>query len=113
VAVGVDPPLSQHDIELIRNLSRYTPNISLLLTKVDVLDEGERVQVRRRNVRDQQRERLRHARSQRQPPSLHRGEVFAHTVHLDDRRAAVHHRAVKRNRIVERDCFVQRQLHHR
>jgi GTP-binding protein EngB required for normal cell division len=46
VAVGVDPPLSQHDIELIRNLSRYTPNISLLLTKVDVLDEGERVQVR-------------------------------------------------------------------
>lgn len=46
VAVGVDPPLSQHDIELIRNLSRYTPNISLLLTKVDVLDESERVQVR-------------------------------------------------------------------
>ena len=46
VAVVVDPPLSQHDIELIRNLSRYTPNISLLLTKVDVLDEGERVQVR-------------------------------------------------------------------
>ena len=46
VAVGVDPPLSQHDIELIRNLSRYTPNISLLLTKVDVLDENERAQVR-------------------------------------------------------------------
>ena len=46
VAVGVDPPLSHHDIELIRNLSRYTPNISLLLTKVDVLDENERVQVR-------------------------------------------------------------------
>ncbi len=46
VAVGVDPPLSQHDIELIRKLSRYTPNISLLLTKVDVLDEAERIQVR-------------------------------------------------------------------
>jgi GTP-binding protein EngB required for normal cell division len=46
VAVGVDPPLSQHDIELIRSLSRYTPNISLLLTKVDVLEESERVQVR-------------------------------------------------------------------
>jgi GTP-binding protein EngB required for normal cell division len=46
IAVGVDPPLSRHDIELIRNLSRYTPNISLLLTKVDLLDEGERVQVR-------------------------------------------------------------------
>jgi GTP-binding protein EngB required for normal cell division len=46
VAVGVDPPLSRHDIELIRNLSRYTPNISLLLTKVDILNEGERAQVR-------------------------------------------------------------------
>ena len=46
VAVGVDPPLSQHDIELIRNLSRYTPNISVLLTKVDVLEEEERAQVR-------------------------------------------------------------------
>ena len=46
VAVGVDPPLSQHDIELIGSLSRYTPDISLLLTKVDVLDENERLQVR-------------------------------------------------------------------
>jgi GTP-binding protein EngB required for normal cell division len=46
VAVGVDPPLSRHDIELIRSLSHYTPNISLLLTKVDVLDEDEREQVR-------------------------------------------------------------------
>jgi GTP-binding protein EngB required for normal cell division len=46
VAVGVDPPLSQHDIELIRNLGRYTPNISLLLTKVDLLEETERAQVR-------------------------------------------------------------------
>jgi GTP-binding protein EngB required for normal cell division len=45
VAVGVDPPLAQNDIELIRRLSRYTPNISLLLTKVDVLEEGEREQV--------------------------------------------------------------------
>ena len=45
VAVGVDPPLSRHDIELIRRLNRYTPNISLLLTKVDVLEPGEREQV--------------------------------------------------------------------
>jgi len=45
VEVGVDPPLSQHDIELIRNLSRYTPNISILLTMVDALDSGERAQV--------------------------------------------------------------------
>ncbi len=45
VAVGVDPPLSQHDVDLIRNLNRYTPNVSLLLTKVDVLDEREQAQV--------------------------------------------------------------------
>ncbi len=45
VAVGVDPPLSQRDIELIRELNRYTPNVSILLTKVDVLDERERAQV--------------------------------------------------------------------
>jgi GTP-binding protein EngB required for normal cell division len=45
VAVGVDPPLSQRDIELIRNLSRFTPNVSLLLTKVDLLQESERIQV--------------------------------------------------------------------
>jgi GTP-binding protein EngB required for normal cell division len=42
VAVSVDPPLSQHDIELIRRLSRYTPHISLLLTKIDLLEESER-----------------------------------------------------------------------
>jgi GTP-binding protein EngB required for normal cell division len=45
VAVGVDAPLSQRDLELIRNLKRYTPRIALLLTKVDVLEEGERRQV--------------------------------------------------------------------
>ena len=45
VAVGVDPPLSQRDVELIRQLNRYTPNISLLLTKVDVLQEDEQRQV--------------------------------------------------------------------
>jgi GTP-binding protein EngB required for normal cell division len=45
VAVGVDPPLSQHDVELIRRLGRYTPNISLLLTKIDLLEDGERREV--------------------------------------------------------------------
>jgi len=45
VAVSADPPLSQHDIELIRELNRYTPNISLLLTKVDVLEADELAQV--------------------------------------------------------------------
>ena len=47
VAVGVDPPLSHHDIELIRKLSRFTPNISVLLTKVDTLAADERSQVER------------------------------------------------------------------
>ena len=45
VAVGVDPPLSRHDVELIHNLSRFTPNISVLLTKVDTLSADERAQV--------------------------------------------------------------------
>jgi hypothetical protein len=45
VAVGVDPPLSAHDIELIRDLSRFTPNISVLLTKVDTLAPDERTEV--------------------------------------------------------------------
>lgn len=45
VAVGVDPPLSQHDLDLIRSLGQYTPNISVLLTKVDVLSNLERAQV--------------------------------------------------------------------
>ena len=45
VAVGVDPPLSQRDVELIRNLARFTPNISVLLTKVDTLAADERSEV--------------------------------------------------------------------
>ncbi len=45
VAVGVDPPLSAHDIELIRSLSRFTPNISVLLTKVDTLPPADRTEV--------------------------------------------------------------------
>ncbi len=45
VAVGVDPPLSQHDVELIRKLRRYTPNISVLLTKFDTLEESDRPKV--------------------------------------------------------------------
>jgi hypothetical protein len=45
VAVGADVPLSQHDIEFIRNLARYTPNISILLTKVDILDSVQLKQV--------------------------------------------------------------------
>jgi GTP-binding protein EngB required for normal cell division len=45
VAVGVDPPLSEHDLELIGRLRRYTPDIRLLLTKVDLLEASERAQV--------------------------------------------------------------------
>ncbi len=45
VAVAVDPPLSQHDVELIRKLGRFTPNVSVLLTKVDTLPPEERAQV--------------------------------------------------------------------
>jgi GTP-binding protein EngB required for normal cell division len=45
VAVGIDTPLSQHDIELLENLRQYTPNISILLTKADLLDEAERAEV--------------------------------------------------------------------
>jgi GTP-binding protein EngB required for normal cell division len=45
VAVGVDPPLSQRDLELIRDLHRFTPNVSILLTKVDVLNEADRAEV--------------------------------------------------------------------
>ena len=46
VAVGVDPPLSQRDVELIGELHRHTPNIRVLLTKIDMLDERGRAQVR-------------------------------------------------------------------
>jgi GTP-binding protein EngB required for normal cell division len=45
VAVGADSPLSHGDVELIRGLSRFTPNISVLLTKVDTLAADERNQV--------------------------------------------------------------------
>ncbi len=45
VAVSVDPPLTQHDIELIAELEKYTPRIALLLTKIDILDAEGRAQV--------------------------------------------------------------------
>lgn len=46
VAVGVDPPLSQRDLELIHRLGRFTPRVAILLTKVDVVSEPERNEVR-------------------------------------------------------------------
>jgi GTP-binding protein EngB required for normal cell division len=45
VAVSVDPPLSQHDIELLKKLYQYTPNVSILLTKVDLLGAADRLEV--------------------------------------------------------------------
>jgi len=43
VAVGADAPLTQQDRELIARLARFTPNICVLLTKVDTLDaDGQR-----------------------------------------------------------------------
>ena len=41
VAVSVDPPLSQRDIDLLRNLYQYTPKVAILLTKVDLLSQKE------------------------------------------------------------------------
>lgn len=45
VAIGIDPPLSQQDIELIAKLLAYTPRIAILLTKVDLLSETDQQQV--------------------------------------------------------------------
>lgn len=43
VAVGADAPLTQQDRELIARLARFTPNICVLLTKVDAVDaDGQR-----------------------------------------------------------------------
>jgi len=45
VAVSVDPPLSQHDIALLKSVYKFTPKVSILLTKVDLLSELEREEV--------------------------------------------------------------------
>lgn len=45
VAVSVDPPLSQHDVALLKSVYEYTPKVSILLTKVDLLSESERLEV--------------------------------------------------------------------
>jgi GTP-binding protein EngB required for normal cell division len=45
VAVSVDPPLSAHDIELLKSLYRYTPKVAVLLTKADLLSDGELAEV--------------------------------------------------------------------
>jgi len=45
VAVSVERPLSEHDINLIENLLHVTPRIALLLTKVDILKPQEQNEV--------------------------------------------------------------------
>jgi len=45
ITVAADLPLSQSDIDFIRQVSRYTPSLFLLLTKVDVLDASQRDEV--------------------------------------------------------------------
>ncbi len=45
VAIGVDPPLSERDVALIRDLYRFTPHVAVLLTKVDALTVRERREV--------------------------------------------------------------------
>ena len=41
MAVSVDPPLSQRDIDLLKSLYQYTPKVGVLLTKADLLSAPE------------------------------------------------------------------------
>lgn len=45
LAVSADRPLSDHDLELIRELTSHTPNIILLLTKSDLLSPDQQQEV--------------------------------------------------------------------
>jgi len=45
VAVSVDPPLSQRDIDLLKSLYQYTPKVAVLLTKADLVSEHELAEV--------------------------------------------------------------------
>jgi hypothetical protein len=45
VAISVDPPLSQQDVALLKTVYEYTPKVSILLTKVDLINESERQEV--------------------------------------------------------------------
>jgi len=45
LAVSSDRPLSENDLELIRELTRHTPNIILLLTKADLLTAEQQQEV--------------------------------------------------------------------
>ncbi|MEW6664661.1 MAG: dynamin family protein [Thermodesulfobacteriota bacterium] len=45
VAVSADRPLSENDLNLIRELARHTPRIVILLTKVDLLSQEQHEEV--------------------------------------------------------------------
>ena len=45
VAISVDTPLSTHDVELIRLLRSYTPRIAIVLTKADLLNTSEIIEI--------------------------------------------------------------------
>ena len=45
LAVSSDRPLSEHDLDLIEDLSRHTPRIILLLTKTDLLNPEQQEEV--------------------------------------------------------------------
>ncbi len=45
LAVSVDQPLSEHDVTLLRELTRHTPEIAVLLTKADLVTTKELDQV--------------------------------------------------------------------
>ena len=45
IAISSDRPLSENDLNLIRELMDFTPKVVLLLTKVDLLSEGEQKEV--------------------------------------------------------------------
>ena len=45
LTVSADRPLSENDLELIRELTSHTPNITILLSKADLLSGGEQQEV--------------------------------------------------------------------
>jgi GTP-binding protein EngB required for normal cell division len=47
LAVSVDQPLSEHDVELLKELNRHTPELSILLTKADLISSQDLAEVTR------------------------------------------------------------------
>ena len=45
VTISVDPPLSQQDVHLIRELYQYTPNVTIVLSKSDLVAQSELQQI--------------------------------------------------------------------